>query len=82
MMSGGLGSATFYMGSHENPEATKFKSLCRRTTKSHEKAITELKQELHMYLPPKKKGGAKKKTKNESELLMHLGSFRVRPGIL
>ena len=35
----------------------------------------ELKQELHMYLPPKKKIRAMKKNKKENELLMHFGSF-------
>ena len=46
-------------------EATKFKALCRRTIRSHEKAILELKQELHQFLPPKKKCPTKKQ---ESEL--------------
>ena len=36
-------------------EATKFKALCRRTVRAHEKALQELKGELHTFLPPKRK---------------------------
>ena len=36
-------------------KATKFKALCRRTVKAHEKAIAELKGELCTFFPPKRK---------------------------
>ena len=44
-------------------KASKFKKLCRRTTNSHDHALKELKEELHMYLPEKKRGCGKNSSK-------------------
>ena len=35
-------------------QATKLKELCRRTDKSHDKALCELKHEVLPHLPPPK----------------------------
>ena len=56
-------------------KASKFKKLCRRTINSHDRALKELKQELHMYLPAKKKGAGKQSLKalGEEDSLRNLG---------
>ena len=46
------------------PEATKTKELCRRTDKSHDRSIQEIKQEVMEYLPPRKKGCNRKAAKS------------------
>ena len=48
-------------------EASKFKKLCRRTINSHDRALKELKEELHAYLPDKKKSSYKKTLQDVAE---------------